>query len=113
MQQRLLDIGSWLKVNGEAIYGSQKRKVSSQMNGEQKLYFTTKADSLFCLFDQWSKEIDINLLDSENVKDVSLLGWDGEIQWKTEGERLKIDLPKMGLDEVPCHYAWTLKIELN
>jgi alpha-L-fucosidase len=41
------------------------------------------------------------------------LGWEGEIQWKTEGEKLLIELPKMGLDEIPCYYAWTLKIGLE
>jgi alpha-L-fucosidase len=82
------------------------------MNGEQKLYFTTKAGSIFCLFDQWSSEISMDLLNSETVKDISLLGWDGEITWKTEGEKLIIELPKMGLDEIPCLYAWTRQIEL-
>jgi len=113
MQQRLMDIGSWLEVNGEAIYASRKREVSSQMNGEQKLYFTTRAGSMFCLFNEWGKEIEIDLLDNENVHGVSVLGWDGEIQWKTEGEKLKIELPKMGLDEIPCYYAWTLRLELE
>jgi len=113
MQQRLLDIGDWLKVNGDAIYESRKREVSSQMNGEQKLYFTIGEDSLFCLFNQWDSEISIDLLDSEEVSEVSLLGWDGDIQWKTEGEKLLIELPKMGLDEIPCLYAWSLLIELN
>jgi alpha-L-fucosidase len=113
MQQRLLDIGAWLEVNGEAIYESRRREVSNQMNGEQKLYYTTKAGSIFCLFDQWDAEINIELLDSEKVSEVSLLGWEGEIQWKTEGERLIIELPKMALNEIPCLYAWTLKISLS
>jgi alpha-L-fucosidase len=112
MQQRLVDIGDWLEVNGEAIYESRKRDRTHQENGEQKLYFTTKDGSTYCLFDEWSKEINVDLLDSEMVKDVSLLGWNGEIQWKTEGEKLVIELPKMGLDKIPCNYAWTLKIGL-
>ncbi len=113
MQQRLVDMGAWLEVNGDAIYESRKREVTSQVNGEQKLYFTTKPGSIFCLFDQWSKEIDIDLLDSEIVSDVSLLGWDGPIPWKVEGEKLKIKLPGMGMDEIPCLYAWTLQIDLK
>ena len=83
------------------------------MNGEQKIYFTTKAGSIFCLFDQWRSEVYIDLLDSEKVSEVTLLGWDGEIQWKTEGERLLVELPKMGLDEIPCLNAWTLKIGME
>lgn len=30
MQERLLDIGKWLSVNGEAIYGSRRWRISSQ-----------------------------------------------------------------------------------
>lgn len=113
MQQRLMDIGSWLEVNGEAIYGSRKRELHSQMNGEQTLYFTTKPGTLYCIFDQWSDEIRIKLLDNEAVVNVSLLGYEGSFPWKTEGERLKIELPKMGLDKMPGYYAWTLKVELE
>ena len=113
MQQRLLDIGDWLEVNGDAIYKSKKRKRTIQENSDQKLYFTSKAGVTYCLFDKWRKEISINLLDSESISGVSLLGWEGEIQWKTEGGKLLIELPEMGLDEIPCSYAWTLKLTLQ
>lgn len=113
MQQRLVDIGAWMEVNGEAIYESRKREVSYQINGEQKLYFTTKTGSLFCLFDQWNKKMTINLLDSELVSSVSLLGWEGPIKWEVEGKTLKIELPMMGLNKIPCLYAWTLQIDLK
>ncbi|MCK5066930.1 MAG: alpha-L-fucosidase [Bacteroidales bacterium] len=113
MQQRLVDIGSWLEVNCDAIYNTRKRRVTSQMIGEQKLYFTSKAGSIFCLFNQWTGEISIDLLDFEEVADVSLLGWEGVIQWQTDGRKLEIQLPKMGLDEIPCHHAWALQISLK
>lgn len=113
MQQRLVDIGEWLKVNGDAIYKTRKREVSSQVTGEKKLYFTTAPGSFYCIFSQWDSDISINLLDSEKVKKVALLGWEGDIQWEREGEKLKIKLPKMGLDEIPCLFAWTLQIDLK
>ena len=102
-----------MEVNGDAIYETRKREVSSQMNGEQKLFFTTKAGAVFCLFNQWTDEINIDMLDSEEVAEVSLLGWEGNIPWVTEGQKLKIQLPKMGLDEIPCFHAWTLQIRLK
>jgi len=51
-----------------------------------------KSSITYCLFDRWSDETSIDLLDSESISKISLLGWDGEI---------------------PCLYAWTLKIDLN
>ena len=38
MQQRLLEMGEWLKVNGSAIYGTRKRKESAQWSsGDRKI----------------------------------------------------------------------------
>lgn len=113
MQQRLVDIGDWLEVNGEAIYGTRNRETNSQESDGTKLYFTTKVNVLYCLFSDWSHEITIDLLDSEKVSGVSLMGWDGDLHWKSEGQRLRIELPKMGLDESPCLYTWTLQIDLQ
>ena len=113
MQQRLVDIGEWLSVNGKAIYGTRKRAVSSQINNEKKLYFTSSKSSIFCLLGDWSQEISIDLLDSEKVSNVSMLGWEGEIQWETRGQRLIIKLPKMGMNEIPCLYMWALQIDLQ
>ena len=113
MQQRLIDMGEWLEVNGDAIYGTRKRGVSSQESGDQKLYFTTKAGSIYCMFSHADQELIIDLLDSEKVRHVSLLGWEGDVRWETEGQRLTIQLPKMGLNEIPCLYTWALQIDLQ
>jgi alpha-L-fucosidase len=36
MQERLLDIGNWLEINGEAIYGTTKYKVTTQWSEGQR-----------------------------------------------------------------------------
>lgn len=113
MQQRLIDIGAWLEVNGESIYETRKRELTSQKNGEQELYFTTKADDLFCIFTRWSNSLHIDLLETEEVKSIKMLGWEGEIPWKVEAGQLKVELPAISMEEIPCLYAWTLQIELN
>jgi len=48
MEQRLLDMGAWLKIHGQAIYGTQPWKnrpyaeKESAVNKEQVVYYTTK-----------------------------------------------------------------------
>ncbi len=111
MQERLLNIGKWLKVNGEAIYQTEKRIVSGKKNNEQKIYFTTKKDILFCIFTEWNDEIEIDLSKDEIVKNINMLGYTGSIDWKvTRENKLKIKVPKLTIKEIPCLHAWTFKI---
>jgi alpha-L-fucosidase len=114
MQERLLDIGQWLKVNGEAIYNTRKSPVPKQERTSQDVYFTSKENVLFCIFTRWTDTIDIKLTDGEKVKDVSILSYEGEIKWNlVEGNKLKIQIPRLTIDEIPCLYAWSLKIEFE
>jgi alpha-L-fucosidase len=41
MQDRLTEIGKWLDINGEAIYGSRRWRVSSQWSAGNKVYKPT------------------------------------------------------------------------
>jgi alpha-L-fucosidase len=114
MQERLLDIGKWLKVNGEAIYGSRKRAITYQLFNEQKFYFTAKPDGFYCIFTKWEKEILIDLSKGENPKDVKMLGYESEIKWEIlEGGKLKIEIPNLNIDQLPCRYVWIVKIEIE
>lgn len=114
MQERLIDIGNWLNVNGEAIYGTKKSTLSKQKTTDQEVYFTNKNEELFCIFTKWTDTIEINLLDGENVKNVSFLGYDKMLKWKLiKTNKLIIEIPKLTIDEIPCLHAWTLKIEFE
>jgi len=114
MQERLNDIGLWLKVNGEAIYETRKMTIDKQKRTKEEVYFTSKKKELFCIFTKWTDTIEINLLKEENVKDISLLGYDGLLEWKlSENNKLIIKIPKLTIDEIPCMHAWTLKIEFK
>ncbi len=112
MQERLLDIGKWLEVNGEAIYQTRKRVVTSQKSVDHEIYFTKNGNKVFCIFSRWSSSLDIDLLPDEKVKKVTLLGYSGEIKWKiVDNHRLTVEIPRLTIDELPCLNAWTLKIE--
>ena len=114
MQQRLIDIGAWLDVNGEAIYNSRKREINSQKLENQTIYFTTKKSELFGIFTNWDSNIEIDLLKNETVKRVSILGLNKTLKYEiTDGNKLKIHIPKLTVNEIPCWFAWTLKIELE
>ena len=103
-----------VNINGEAIYETRKSPVSKEKRTDHKVFFTNKNKELFCIFTKWTDSVEINLLNGENVKNVNFLGYDKTIKWKLiEPNKLIIEIPKLTIDEIPCLYAWTLKIELE
>jgi alpha-L-fucosidase len=54
MQERLLDIGKWLKINGEAIYSSHAWRSRFKPKNEN-LAFTQKEESLYIIVKKWKK----------------------------------------------------------
>ncbi|MCF8368628.1 MAG: alpha-L-fucosidase [Bacteroidales bacterium] len=114
MQQRLKDIGDWLKVNGEAIYGTKPWKVE-QTNSPFK--YTSRDNSVYVFISDWVKpSFKINMSAGALVKNVSLLGSDVGVNWKIleKGQKeLFVEFPDFKMNNIPCHYACTFKIELE
>ena len=46
MQERLLQMGAWLKINGEAIYGTSRWKIHSQWSARNREYKDRRCDIL-------------------------------------------------------------------
>jgi len=65
------------------------------------------------IFTNWADTLEITLLDGENVKNIQLLGYDGEIKWKLHNQRLIIKIPSLTIDKVPCLHAWAMKVVLK
>lgn len=42
---------------------------------------------------------------------VCLLGLKKKVTWKQKGKDLIVNIPLIAFDEIPCDYAWTLKLE--
>ncbi len=140
MQQRLIEIGDWLKVNGEAIYGTRyagrdcqwsegkrpgqefgeykiKYNLMEQIGKEPKgeiaskqMFFTKKPDALYAITTGWlAPQITIrNIKVPKNAK-VTLLGV-GELKYKVKGKNLVVNVPTLMPEQIPCLYAYTLKI---
>jgi alpha-L-fucosidase len=110
--KRLLDLGSWLEINGEAIFGT---RVWTRAEGETidglSLRFTRKGDILYVILLGKPKndEITIKNLRIEQDSKIYLLGVEDNLIWKQINDNLSFSLPEI----VPKSHALTFKIIKN
>lgn len=124
-KKTLLDIGAWLKTNGEAVYGSKYYDVygegptktatghlSEDKNKgftQEDIRFTTNKNALYAtVLKTPTKDIHIKYLTTTktNIKHIELLGSDAKIEFKQSGDGTTITLPK-GVD---LKNVWVFKI---
>jgi alpha-L-fucosidase len=124
-------MGKWMDVNGEAIFGTRPWKiygegptqVKSGMFNEgalknftaEDVRFTQKEKTLYAFLMGWpdAKEACIKSLalgseyvSNKKITDVSLLGYNGKLQWMQTKDGLLLKMP----DQRPCEHAFVLKI---
>jgi alpha-L-fucosidase len=130
VRERLLAMGAWLKVNGEAIYGTRPYKVFGEgptqvvegSFGETKLKgftgqdfrFTAKGDVVYAFILAWPEDgrVRIRTLAANapyargKIQSVELLGHRGAVEWNQDEQGLGVKLPA----KKPCDHSWVLKI---
>jgi alpha-L-fucosidase len=103
MQRTLRDVGGWLRVNGEAIYGSHYWE--PYRDGDVR--FTRKGDTLYAIALEWPEEdLRLTSLAGKQVEKVEMLGLDEPVRYKQDSGSLVIQPPS----KRPCRYAYTFKI---
>lgn len=107
--ERLHAMGDWLRINGDAIYGSRYWKQSDQP--DEHLVFTTNGKNLYAIkMTQPSKPFAITGTagwNANQVASVRLLGSDSKTTWEMTPQGLQITPPEnLGGSK----YAWSFEI---
>lgn len=107
------DIGSWMKVNNEAIYGT--RVLPPYKEGQVCL--TQKKDgTVFAIYLAEENEtgmpskIWMSSICPDKKATVSLLGLDHQLKWEKVGNGFVVEIPEQFQKLPPCKYAWVVKI---
>ena len=131
-QAILREIGSWLRINGEAIYDTRPWDVFGEGPTEvkdgaftdtnrdsftaQDIRFTHRGNTLYAIpLNHPAGELVIKSLklgspiQAGQIQRVSLLGSEGSLPWQQDEAGLHITMP----DELPGKYAYTFKIEVS
>jgi alpha-L-fucosidase len=129
VQSVLRDVGSWLKVNGEAIYGTRPWKMYGE--GPTKVAagsfhdtdtagytaddfrFTSKSKTLYAIELGWPTggeavihSLGSSALNGKNIASVMLLGLEGKLPFQQQPDGLRIQLPA----KAPGKYAYAFRI---
>ena len=109
--ERLKEIGGWMKVNGQAIYGT--RAMAPYL--ENNIAFTRSPDGMInaiYLADENEKIPEtVRLLSFKPRKGsrVTMLGAKEPLAWKEVGGGFEIRVPGRVRNRPPCSFAWTFR----
>ena len=105
MQQRLLEIGKWLKTNGDAIYGTRayiRTKKDESINSEtnKTIFFTQKDKNIFVICLNWPKgDIVLKGVKASGKANGMLFGTNRSVSVKEAGGNLVITPPSLNPDD--------------
>jgi alpha-L-fucosidase len=109
----LAQIGAWLKVNGEAIYGS--RPIAPYREG--KVRMTTQNGSAYFIYladdneRTMPAEIRVSSHRPADGAQVTLVGSNARLHWKPDGASgFVVSFPPSLAAAPPCPFAWTIKV---
>jgi alpha-L-fucosidase len=111
--QRLAEIGAWMRVNGEAIYGS--RLWDYYEEGDAVRYTWTGGRTVYAVSLTWpGRTFVLHRIRPESGSPIHLLGYDEPLAWTWDaGTGLTITLPEalQSADARPSEHAFAFRIE--
>ena len=104
------DMGQWMRINHEAIYGTRPIWPYEQGN----ILLTQKGPTtyaiLLCEPGQAGPPTQIPVPGPHSVKSVRMLGADQAVTWTATSQGVSLCLPERLCQSPPCPHAWTFAL---
>lgn len=120
--ERLAEVGEWMNVNQEAIYGTMPWKVSHEVassgvgtDGSTDIRFTSKGDSVYAIcLAAADKELVVKSMGKKEIAGrtivaVKILGSEDEVKWQQDDAGLTLPVPP----QKPSQYAFVYRIDFD
>lgn len=108
----LREIGDWMQVNSEAIYGT--RAMAPYRQG--KIAYTAKQDTVYVFYMASPEEvllpetIGVQGFVPASGSHIELLGSQTKLQWVKTEQGMKINIPKKIRSNPPCKEVWVFRV---
>ena len=129
-QERLVQMGDWLKVNGEAIYGTRRWSVPSEgpmvesvnprldknwkwteTRQRPMVHYASKGGAVYAICLAWpGKVLKLDGPVTTLKTQVRMLGYSQPLNWRPGEKGLVINVPEMSVTDFPCRNAWVFKL---
>lgn len=114
-EERLSQLGSWLRVNGEGIYRTTPWVYQNDTVNPHVWYTVSKFSSIlvYAFLLEWPENniVTLGAPKPSNKTVVNLLGHSGYIPWKSgPNGGIQLHIPDIPYSQMPCLWAWTFRI---
>ncbi|CAL4059919.1 unnamed protein product, partial [Meganyctiphanes norvegica] len=111
MEERLMQMGQWLSINGEAVYAS-KAWVHQNDTLTPGVWYTSKADTVYAFTLEWPRGdmLTLGSVQSTPTTSITMMGQGSQkLLHKDINKGLQVALPSMS--EVISEWVWVIKME--
>ncbi|GFT63870.1 alpha-L-fucosidase [Nephila pilipes] len=110
-EERLRQFGSWMKVNGESIYGSSPWTAQNDTL-TPGVWYTSKGKNVYAIVLNWPKNniLQLGSLQLDPEDEIYMLGVSSPLEFTQRKKILSVTFPYLAPNKLPNMYAWVLKV---